>query len=71
VNISSGSESAKGRIAAVLTVADALPDEFQNQFRPRDRSRLVRIALEGESPFAVSQKVWVTGCAFGICWAGL
>jgi multidrug resistance efflux pump len=71
VNISAGSEQAKGRIDEVLTVADALPEEFQNQFRPRDRSRLVRIALEGASPFAVSQKVWVTGCAFGVCWAGL
>ncbi len=70
VNISAGSESGKGRIDAVLTVADALPDEFQNQFRPRDRSRLVRIAVEGHNPFAVSQKVWVTGCAFGFCWAG-
>lgn len=69
VNVSGGAQSAKGKIETILTVADALPAEFQNMFRPRDRSRLIRIALENENPFAVSQKVTISGCAFGYCWA--
>ncbi|WP_420963013.1 HlyD family secretion protein [Brucella sp. IR073] len=69
VNVKGGAQSAKGRIDAILTVADALPAEFQNMFRPRDRSRLVRIALDEKNPFAVSQKVTISGCAFGYCWA--
>jgi multidrug resistance efflux pump len=68
VNVRGGAQSAKGRIDAILTVADALPAEFQNMFRPRDRSRLARIALDEKSPFAVSQKVTISGCAFGYCW---
>jgi len=70
VNLRSGGETAKGRIDSVLAVADALPDEFQNLFRPRDRSRLFRVVLTTQNPFAVTQKVTVTGCAFGFCWAG-
>ncbi|MBB5702239.1 multidrug resistance efflux pump [Ochrobactrum daejeonense] len=69
VNISGGAQSASGQIDAILTVADALPAEFQNMFRPRDRSRLVRITLDEQNPFAVSQKVTISGCAFGYCWA--
>ena len=37
--------------------------------RPRDRSRLARITLDEKNPFAVSQKVTISGCAFGYCWA--
>lgn len=69
VNVKGGAQSAKGRIDAILTVADALPAEFQNMFRPRDRSRLARITLDEKNPFAVSQKVTISGCAFGYCWA--
>ncbi len=68
VNVKGGALSAKGRIDAILTVADALPAEFQNMFRPRDRSRLARITLNDRNPFAVSQKVTISGCAFGYCW---
>nr|WP_246373054.1 HlyD family efflux transporter periplasmic adaptor subunit [Chelatococcus caeni] len=69
VKVKGGAQSARGRIESILTVADALPAEFQNMFRPRDRSRLVRIGLEQPNSFAVSQKVTVSGCAFGYCWA--
>ncbi len=69
VKVKGGAQSAKGRIDAILTVADALPAEFQNMFRPRDRSRLARITLDEQNPFAVSQKVTISGCAFGYCWA--
>lgn len=51
-----------------------LPDQYLfgiegGMARPRDRSRLVRIAFDGPATFAVSQKVTISGCAFGICWA--
>lgn len=68
VEISGGRTSAVGVISAVLPVADALPPEFQNTFRPRDRGQLVRIALPADSKFAVSQKISIRGCAFGWCW---
>jgi len=68
VHVSGGGKSVKGRVESVLGVADALPAEFQNMFRPRDRSRLVRVVLDGPQPFAVSQKVRVSGCAFSLCW---
>jgi multidrug resistance efflux pump len=68
VKVSGGGTSVRARIETVLGVADALPAEFQNMFRPRDRSRLVRVALDGGQPFAISQKVRVSGCAFGLCW---
>jgi multidrug resistance efflux pump len=69
VNVKGGALAARGRIDAILTVADALPAEFQNMFRPRDRSRLARITLDDKNLFAVSQKVTISGCAFGYCWA--
>lgn len=69
VNVSGGGWQVKGSIDAILPVADALPAEFQNMFRPRDRSRLLRVRLDEASPFAFSQKVTISGCAFGACWA--
>lgn len=69
VNVSGSGKSVRGRVESVLGVADALPAEFQNMFRPRDRSRLVRVVLDDPQPFAVSQKVRVSGCALGLCWA--
>lgn len=68
INGSGGAQFAKGKIETILTVADALPAEFQNMFRPRDRSRLIHVVLEGDNPFAVSQKVTVSGCAISFCW---
>ena len=68
VHLRGGGRTVTGHIDKILAVADALPAEFQNLFRPRDRSRLIRISISGENPFAVSQKVTVSGCAFGICW---
>jgi multidrug resistance efflux pump len=66
----SGSHTNVGTVEAILGVADALPPEFQNTFRPRDRSRLVRISLPRDHGFAISQKVRVGGCVFGWCWHG-
>jgi multidrug resistance efflux pump len=63
-----GSRSSVGTVEEILGVADALPPEFQNAFRPRDRSRLVRIRLPAGHGFAISQKVRIGGCALGWCW---
>ena len=69
VTVSAGAGGLVGVINAILSVADALPAEFQNMFRPRDRSRLVRIGIPPGHDFAISQKVRVGGCALGWCWA--
>ena len=66
----SGTTSVVGTVEAILGVADALPPEFQNMFRPRDRSRLIRIAVPKGHGFAISQKVRVSGCMLGWCWRG-
>jgi multidrug resistance efflux pump len=68
VEIAVGIARTRGRIEAVLAVADALPPEFQNMFRPRDRSRLLRVTLDDSSVIAISQKVRVTSCGVA-CWA--
>jgi multidrug resistance efflux pump len=66
-----GSPNVTGTVEAVLGVADSLPPEFQNMFRPRDRSRLIRIAIPENSGFAISQKVRVSGCIVGWCWKNM
>lgn len=67
VEIRVGAARTAGRVEAVLGVADALPPEFQNMFRPRDRSRLLRVAVDDASTMAISQKVRITSCSVG-CW---
>ena len=62
VAIRAGTARITGRVEALLPVADALPVEFQNMFRPRDRSRLLRVTLDDASTLAISQKVRVTSC---------
>jgi multidrug resistance efflux pump len=68
VSVSGAGHTVRGEIEEILGVAEALPAEFQAMFRPRDRSRLVRVALPVDQPFAATQKVTVGGCAFGWCW---
>ncbi len=68
VELIGGQDRAEGIIESLLAVTDALPPEFQSTFRPRDRSRLMRIRLIEGSGFALSQKVHVRGCALGWCW---
>jgi len=61
VSISDGSQSRSGRIERIEPVADALPPEFQNAFRPTDRQQIVRISYEqGAKPFTALAKVEVS-----------
>ena len=53
VEVSGGNNRTTGTFEKVLPIADALPAEFQNMLRPRDRSRLIRIALPENHPFAM------------------
>ena len=67
ISIGGGSHLVAGEVETILTVADALPAEFQNMFRPRDRGRLIRVKLPDDHGFAVSQKIHVGGCIAGWC----
>ncbi len=60
VSISSGRQTATGVVEKILPVTDALPKEFQNTFKPRDRNQLARIRLDGTPPFPLHEKVEVT-----------
>ena len=60
VKVTSGRQSAVGTVAKILPVTDALPREFQNTFKPRDRSQLARITFAEAPPFPLHEKVEVT-----------
>ena len=64
VTVSDGRHKASGVIAEILPVTDALATEFQNTFKPRDRSQLAKIRLTGATPFPLLQKVSVTSRYF-------
>jgi multidrug resistance efflux pump len=64
VTVSDGRNSASGVIAEILPVTDALATEFQNTFKPRDRSQLAKIRLTGATLFPLLQKVSVTSSYF-------
>lgn len=57
VEVNSGRHTATGIISDILPVTAALPNEFQNSFKPRDRSQLARITFDGPSPFPLHEKV--------------
>lgn len=59
VSVSNGRLSATGIISDILPVADALPEEFQNTFQPRDRNQLARIRFDETPAFALQEKVRV------------
>ena len=65
VRVASGREKATGTVSKILPVTDALPKEFQNAFRPQDRSQLARIVLDQSAPFPLHEKVRVTTGMFG------
>lgn len=60
VKMESGRWSATGHISEILPMTAALPEEFQNNFRPRDRNQLARIHFDSKAPFPLHEKVRVT-----------
>lgn len=60
VHVSAGRLSTVGVIRQILPVTDALPKEFQNTFKPRDRGQLARIQVTAPSPFPLHEKVEIT-----------
>ena len=60
VSVSDGSHSVKGVLAELLPVTDALAKEFQNTFKPTDRSQLAKIKLLEEAHFALHNKVTIS-----------
>ena len=60
VAINSGRQRAKGVIMEILPVTDALPQEFQNTFKPRDRNQLAKIKIIGDETFPLFEKVSIT-----------
>ncbi len=60
VTISDGRQSIAGVLAELLPVTDALAKEFQNTFKPTDRSQLAKIRLLEASPFPLHEKVTIS-----------
>jgi hypothetical protein len=56
-----------GIVEELLPVAAALPPEFQNTFKPRSRSRIVRVRLPDDTSLAVNQKVALSRCFLPYC----
>ncbi|SFC85655.1 Multidrug resistance efflux pump [Bosea sp. CRIB-10] len=59
VVVTDGVNTARGRIERIENVADTLPPEFQNAFKPSERQQVMRIAYAGPETFPVSTKVTV------------
>jgi multidrug resistance efflux pump len=57
LTVSDGRVSIDGTLAELLPVTDALAKEFQNTFKPTDRSQLAKIKLLEPSPFPLHDKV--------------
>jgi multidrug resistance efflux pump len=64
VKVSSGRLSAMGTITEILPVTGELPQEFQNTFKPRDRSQLARIQFDEPPPFPLHEKVEITSASY-------
>lgn len=57
VRVSDGQHAHSGFISRIETVTDALPPEFQVNFRAMERAQLFRIAFDETPPFAIQAKV--------------
>jgi multidrug resistance efflux pump len=60
VVVSSGRHSDEGVVTEILPVSDALPSEFQNTFKPRERNQLARIKLSAPHKFPIFEKVEIS-----------
>ena len=70
VTVSSGRHTSDGVITDILPVSDALPREFQNTFKPRDRNQMARIRLADPDIFPVYEKVEIR-CKSYLPWLAL
>lgn len=61
VTVRNWRRSLTGEVVEILPVTDALPKEFQNTFKPADRSQLARIAIPDPVPFPLHEKVKISG----------
>jgi multidrug resistance efflux pump len=57
VRVSDGQRVFAGRIERIENVTDALPPEFQVNFRSMDRQQLFRVVFDGQPPFAIQSKI--------------
>lgn len=64
VKVSDGRHSIPGTLVELLPITDELAKEFQNTFKPTDRSQLAKIKLEAESPFPLHEKVSISARYF-------
>jgi multidrug resistance efflux pump len=48
-----------GRVQRMESVTDALPAEFQSNFRSQERQQVMRVVFDGEAPFPILAKVKV------------
>ncbi len=60
VRVSDGQHNFAGRVERIETVTDALPPEFQVNFRSQDRQQLFRIVFDEMPPFAIQSKTRIS-----------
>lgn len=65
VNVSDGRNDVTGTIAEILPLTGALPMEFQNTFKPRDRNQLAKIRFSSPPSFPLHEKVTLSVSLFG------
>jgi multidrug resistance efflux pump len=61
LRVSDGQHSFPARVERIETVTDALPPEFQVNFRSQDRQQIFRVAFDAPPPFAIQAKVKLSG----------
>ncbi|MFN0262263.1 HlyD family secretion protein [Tepidamorphus sp. 3E244] len=60
VRVSDGQRDTTGVVSQILPVTEALPEEFQNTFKPRDRSQIAYIKFDENLSFPYHQKVRIS-----------
>jgi multidrug resistance efflux pump len=60
VRVSDGQHNFAGRVERIETVTDALPPEFQVNFRSQDRQQLFRVVFDSMPPFAIQSKTKIS-----------
>ena len=60
VTVSNGRQTVEAVIDSILPLSDMLPQEFQNNFKPRERSQLAKIKLADGFTFPLHEKVSIS-----------